>query len=112
MIIPQLILRTVSLFGGIAVERAINKVLPVSLDLLKNDTIATIGTAIIQAAAADMVMTYIEDRLIDTFDGIAMPAPELQEIPPAPAPAPAAAQPGKSAQPAQPKQPNKPATSK
>jgi hypothetical protein len=91
MIIPTIVLRTISLFGGIAVERSINKILPISLDLLKSDTIATIGTAIIQAAASDAIMTYIEDRLIDAFDGIDAPAPELVEIPqPAPQQAPKA----------------------
>jgi hypothetical protein len=86
MIIPQFVLRTVTLFGGIAVEKAMNKILPVSMDEFKKDAVATIGTALIQAAAVDSIMTYIENRIVNTFENIAVPSAELEEIPAEPEP--------------------------
>jgi hypothetical protein len=99
MVIPQIIMRTIGLFGGIAVERAVNKVLPISMEALKSDTIATIGAGIIQAVASDFIMTYVEDRLIDAFDGIEAPAPKLEKIEPQAVP-PAPAQPKPASKPA------------
>jgi len=82
--IPQIILRAVSLFGGIAVQKAVNNVLPVSIDLVKKDAVGAIGTVLIQAAAADVVMSYIEGRIVGALDSIAAVKPQqLEVIPPA-----------------------------
>lgn len=70
MLAPFLI-RTVTLFGGIAVSKALSKVLPVNPEMFKGDPIGTIGATILQAAAADAVMGYIENRIVEGLDAIA-----------------------------------------
>lgn len=70
--IPNLVIRTITLFGGICVSRAVNKVLPVNTAMFKDDPIGTIGTTIVQAAVSDAVMTYIENRIVETLDSIAI----------------------------------------
>jgi len=88
MLLPNVLLRAVNIFGGLAVEKAVNKFIPVSFELLKTDTLATIGAGLIQAVVSEAVMTYVSDKFIDAFDGIQAPAPELVEIPqPEPQPA-------------------------
>lgn len=80
--ITSFLIRTVTVFGGIAVSKALNKVLPINTAAFQGDPVGTIGATIIQAAAADAIMGYIETRIIETLDSIA-PAGITEEQPPA-----------------------------
>lgn len=73
--IVNIFVRAASLFGGIAVNKAISNavsvVLPVSKAAFMNDPVAVIGTVIIQAVASDAVMSYVEARIVGALDNIA-----------------------------------------
>lgn len=86
-----LLSKAVGLLGGIAVSKAMHKVLPLSPSQFQGDPIGTIGAVLIHAVASDLVTDYISNRIdgittiINTIaaDPNALPEPE-----PIPAPAP------------------------